>query len=189
VTTSAVSRFGLLLGRLFLAFFHRDDNGRDDADCGKAAGHEPVTHDVAEALDKHDRDCGERKARRNHKRDGDRCAGNVFQHKSRDRGLGLVDQSREHGGLLRFPERAQDESDGSDHRQGCHWLILHRFVDGTLEVAGNFPGPIADLARLIGCAGGSALNPIRNLLELVRRLVGKVGPPAILGTLRHCDAP
>ena len=32
---------------------------------------------------------------------------------------------------LGFPDRAQYESEGSRDRQGCHWLIFDRFVEGA----------------------------------------------------------
>jgi hypothetical protein len=62
--------FSRRLGDLLLMFPGGHGNSRNGPDCRQPTGHRPIGSEMAKVLHQHDRDRGERKARRNHEGDG-----------------------------------------------------------------------------------------------------------------------
>ena len=119
---------------------------------------------MPETLDQHHGDGGKGEAGRDDEGHRDRGSRHVLEDKVACRRLGLVDQACEHG-ILRFPDRAEDETDDRGQREGCHRLILHRLVDGAFDVAGDFTGTgIAQLVHRITCV---PFDLSSDLLDLV----------------------
>ena len=73
---------------------------------------------------------------------------------------------------LGFPDRSEDEPQDGCHGERRNRLVPYRFVDGTLEVAGNLLDLIADFASLLGDPAREMLSLIGHITELVRGLVG-----------------
>ena len=65
---------------------------------------------------------------------------------------------------LRFPDRGEDKTYRCGQRERCHRLILHRLVDGALEVARDFSG--AGIAQLTRRLTGIPFNLFSRLLDL-----------------------
>jgi hypothetical protein len=65
-----------------------------------------------------------------------------------------------------------DESHRDCNRKRGHWLVLHRLLDGTLQITGSLLQLVANFSRMFGHTASEVLRLIGQVAKLVSGFVG-----------------